>query len=486
MADAPSTTSPPFAAPSWPADAVERWPISRLSAYANNPREHSDEQVALIARSIREYGWTIPALVDENGLLIAGHGRLAAARLLGITEIPVMVARGWTDAQKRAYRIADNALPLQATWAPEPLRLELTDLKLAGFDLALTGFDPRSLVSFMIDPNHEAAEQTPDPPVNPVTRRGDLWVLGEHRLLCGDATSESDVAACLAGAKPHLMVTDPPYGVDYDPDWRNRADRANGKPYGDRAVGQVQNDDRVDWREAFALFGGDVVYAWHAGRRARQAQDAIEAAGFEIRSQIIWTKPRHVISRGDYHWQHEPCWYAVREGKTGHWSGDRSQTTRWDIDHQKSETGHGTQKPIACMRRPIENNSRPGEAVYDPFVGSGTTIVAAEMTKRRCYAMDIDLVYCDVAVERWAKFTGGTPILEATGQTFAEVQDARFDGQADAAGSFRDGYAAVRERMAAGGPGWTPGASDPKSKKARSGGRGRSHQASSPGSPKGA
>jgi len=214
------------------------------------------------------------------------------------------------------------------------------------------------------------------------------------------------VSLALAGIRPHLMVTDPPYGVEYDPDWRNRADRANGKPYGARAIGTVSNDDNADWRAAWSLFPGNIAYVWHAGRHASVVQASIEAAGFDIRSQIIWAKTRFAISRGDYHWQHEPCWYAVKG--TGHWTGDRSQTTLWTIDHQKSETGHSTQKPVECMRRPIENNSSPGQAVYDPFVGSGTTIIAAEMTGRAAHCIEISPTYCDVAVTRWQNFTGQT------------------------------------------------------------------------------
>jgi DNA modification methylase len=235
-----------------------------------------------------------------------------------------------------------------------------------------------------------------------------VWLLGRHRLVCGDATSEVDVSLALAGVRPHLMVTDPPYGVDYDPDWRNRADRANGKPYGARAIGLVSNDKRADWRDAWVLFPGDVVYAWHPpGAMQVDHFNALVAAGFEVRMQIIWAKSHFPIGRGNYHVQHEPCWYAVRG--TSHWQGDRKQTTVWQIDKpMKSETGHSAQKPVECMRRPIENNSSPGQAVYDPFVGSGTTIIAAEMTGRTCHAIEISPTYCDVALLRWQAFTGQT------------------------------------------------------------------------------
>ena len=230
---------------------------------------------------------------------------------------------------------------------------------------------------------------------------GDLWQIGEHRLLCGDSTKPEDVARLLGGATPVLMVTDPPYGVEYDANWRNEVDRANGKPYGDRAIGKVQNDDVADWTPVWMLFSGDVAYVWHAGRRASEVQVSIESAGFSIRCQIVWAKQQFAISRGDYHWKHEPCWYAVRHGKTGHWAGDRSQTTLWQIDKpHKSETGHSTQKPLECMARPIRNHEAP--EVYDPFLGSGTTMVAAQNLNRKCYGVEISPGYCAVILQRMA------------------------------------------------------------------------------------
>jgi DNA modification methylase len=217
------------------------------------------------------------------------------------------------------------------------------------------------------------------------------------------------------------MVTDPPYGVEYDADWRNQRFRADGSPIGARAIGPVTNDHRSDWREAWALFPGDVAYVWHAGLRARQVVESLEAESFAMRAQIIWAKSRFVVGRGDYHFQHEPCWYAVRNGGKGHWAVGRDQTTLWEISHQKSETGHSAQKPVECMRRPIENNSSPGQAVYDPFVGSGTSIIAAEQTWRSCLAIEISAVYCDVSLSRWQNFTGQRAILEGDGRTFDEI-----------------------------------------------------------------
>jgi DNA modification methylase len=377
--------------------------------------------LALIAGSIREFGFTNPVLIDGKNNIIAGHGRVSAARKLGMTEVPVLVLDHMTETQRKAYILADNQLAARAGWDKELLSLELGELKDSGFDLGLIGFeDIDALLARGTDGNTDP-DDVPETPVTPVTEAGDVWVLGRHRLVCGDSTNADDVAKALNGVKPHLMVTDPPYGVNYDPDWRNRADRVDGKPYGARAVGKVKNDDRADWREAWALFPGDVAYVWHADVYSPVVADSLVACAFEMRALIVWAKDRLVIGRGHYHHSHEPCWYAVKKGGTGHWHGDRKQTTLWKIEHRKSETGHGTQKPVEAMRRPMENNSSPGQAVYEPFSGSGTTIIAAEMTGRACHAIELAPEYVDVAVKRWQDFTGTTATLEATGQTFAEV-----------------------------------------------------------------
>lgn len=249
-----------------------------------------------------------------------------------------------------------------------------------------------------------------------------LRLKARHRIICGDATDVTTVATLLGDERPMLMVTDPPYGVEYDPEWRERA----GVNTATAAKGTVLNDDRADWREAWALFPGDVAYVWHAGLFAGVVADSLIAARFRLRSQIVWDKGRLVLSRGDYHWQHEPCWYAVREGGTGHWAGDRKQVTVWQIDKpRKSETGHSTQKPVECMRRPIVNNSQPGDAVYEPFSGSGTTIIAGEMTGRRVLAVELDPAYVDVAVRRWEAYTGEAAVLESTGGVFRNVAQDR-------------------------------------------------------------
>lgn len=412
----------------WPAFNVEKRALNDLIPYARNSREHSDAQIAQIAASIREWGFTNPVLIDPEGGIIAGHGRVMALRVIGAEIVPVIVAHGWSEAQKRAYIIADNQLALNATWKEEMLKVELSELSDLDFNLDLIGFDENALGKLLAkEPETEGdPEEVPEFPVHPTAKRGDVWLLGKHRLVCGDSTDPEDVARALNNVTPHLMVTDPPYGVKYDANWRNEADRANGKKIGARATGKVANDERWDWREAWALFPGDVCYVWLAGRLAGRLAEkvagSLEASGFEIRAQIIWRKSNFAIGRGDYHWQHEPCWYAVRKGKIGHWNGDRKQSTVWDIDKpQKSETGHSTQKPVECMARPIRNNSSPGQAIYEPFCGSGTTLIACEIEGRVCHALEIEPKYVDVIIQRWQKTFGGEAVRERDGLRYNEI-----------------------------------------------------------------
>jgi DNA modification methylase len=399
--------------------------VSDLVPYARNARTHSDAQVAQIAASIREFGFTNPILIDAERGVIAGHGRLMAARKLGMDEVPVIELAHLTPAQRRAYILADNRLALSAGWDEDLLRIELGELRDEGFDLGLTGFNADEIGRLLVD----AAEGLTDPdevPAAPevaVSQPGDVWILGRHRLVCGDSTDPEVVARALNGVRPHLMVTDPPYGVNYDPAWRNEAlDGAKTA-----RTGVVLNDHRADWREAWALFPGDVAYVWHGALHATTVAESLTACGFEIRAQIIWAKERLVLGRGHYHWQHEPLWYAVRNGAKGHWAGDRKQTTLWSIPSrdQDRDTVHGTQKPVACMRRPIENNSSPGQAIYEPFSGSGTTLIAAEVSGRACHAVELSPAYVDVAVLRWQAFTGEAAVLEGEGRPFAEVATVR-------------------------------------------------------------
>jgi DNA modification methylase len=395
----------------WPAGALQWVNLSWLKPHPRNARTHSAAQIEQLVASIAEHGFAKVSIVaDEDGVILAGHGNVLALKRFGaqITKVPVTIVRGWTDEQKRAFMLRDNKIAENAGWDRELLEAELGALQASLPDLKRLGFSQSELDRLLEEAVREGltdGETAPEPEMTPISRQGDLWLLGDHRLLCGDSTKPDHVSALLGGEHPQLMVTDPPYGVDYDPEWRNHASGSIGDA-ADRATGQVVNDHRADWSDAWALFPGDVAYVWHGALHSSTVLASLVAHRFAPRAQIIWAKERLVVGRGDYHWQHEPCWYVVRDGTRSYWAGDRSQTTLWSIDHRKSDTGHGTQKPIECMRRPIENNSRQGDAVYEPFSGSGTTIIAAEMTGRRALAIEIAPAYVDVAVRRWEQFTG--------------------------------------------------------------------------------
>lgn len=383
--------------------SVELRPLDAVRPYANNPRQN-DDAVEAVAESIRRFGFRQPIVVDADGVIVAGHTRFRAAQRLGLATVPVHVATDLTPDEVRAYRLADNKTAELASWDDAMLSIELDALRGAGIDWTLLGFDEEDLAKLLAPAGTEGLtdpDAVPEKPADPITKPGDLWLLGKHRLLCGDSTSATDVARLLDGAVPALMVTDPPYGVEYDPEWRMDA----GLTGNTARMGKVMNDDRADWTEAWKLFPGDVAYVYHAGVFASTVQQSLERAGFAIRAQIIWAKDRLALSRGDYHWQHEPCWYAVREGGKGHRTDDRTQTTLWSIPaRDDAGHGHGTQKPVECMERPVRNHL--ADLVYEPFAGSGTTVIACERTGRTCLAMELDPGYCDVVVRRWEDFTG--------------------------------------------------------------------------------
>jgi DNA modification methylase len=366
---------------------VEYWPIDRLIPSARNARTHSAAQVAEIAGSIRTFGFTNPLLVGEDADVVAGHGRLAAARLLGLAEVPVIPLRNLDDVERRQLMLADNRITLNAGWDAEMLKLELTDLGKLGADLKILGFSEQELAVALGAPGAGLVPEDEVPGLGEVatSRPGDVWLLGPHRVGCGDCRDAATVSAVLAGALPQLMVTDPPYGVEYDPEWRHR----RGVNHSAKK-GKILNDEIADWAPAWRLFPGEIAYVWHGALRSTIVAESLFNGGFTIRAQIIWAKERLVMSQGDYHWQHEPCWYAVR--KKGNWTGDRKQTTLWTVPSgsQDAETKHATQKPVECMRRPMLNNSSPGQAIYEPFLGSGTTLIAAQSCLRVCFAIEID------------------------------------------------------------------------------------------------
>lgn len=391
-----------------------------------NWRTHPERQKKVLDAVLSEVGWAGVALFNKRtGHLIDGHARREWA-IENKTEMPVLVGE-WEEKDEKKILATLDPIAAMAEQTNETL-LELLDglesnseelLKWASESInLLTGPD---LKGGLTDP-----DDVPKEPENPVSVLGDLWVLGNHRLICGDSTQADTVSKLLGPVKPHLMVTDPPYGVEYDADWRNKALRSDGSPIGGRAIGKVKNDNKADWREAWALAPCDVAYVWHAGLFAATVAESLIASGFKLRSQIIWAKSNFAIGRGDYHWHHEPCWYAVKG--TGHWTGDRKQSTLWQIDKpRKSETGHSTQKPVECMRRPMENNSSPGQAVYEPFSGSGTTIIAGEQIGRHVYAIELNPAYVDMAIMRWQNFTGNQAVLDGDGRTFDEILKSRIN-----------------------------------------------------------
>lgn len=406
--------------------SIEYWPIAKLKYYAKNPRKN-DQAVERMCASIREFGFAVPILARSSGEVVDGHLRLKASKKLGLVEVPVILCDGWSEAQVKAFRLMVNRSVAWADWDAGLLGGELIELKGLGFDLGLTGFDVGEIgrLTLQADP---AEDEAPPVPEVPVTKLGDLWRLGEHRVLCGDSTDAGCVGRLLGERKPFLMVTDPPYGVNYDPAWRSSLDQWN------RATSAF-TDKQCLWPLALEQFPGDVIYLWHAGSKAGETAAELYTLGFEVRMQIIWRKPAFVISRGHYHSQHEPCWYAVRKAHSARWSGDRTQSTVWDVanrtfqggkaEPEDERSGHGTQKPVELMRRPILNHTEPCEAVYDPFLGSGTTVIAAESTERICYGLEIDPGYCDVICSRYRKLTGKEVILDGDGRNFDQVSAAR-------------------------------------------------------------
>jgi ParB-like nuclease domain len=289
---------------------VEYWPLDRLIPYARNARTHSDAQIAEIAGSIRSFGFSNPILVSEGGDIIAGHGRLAAARKLGLTNAPVVVLRGLTEFQRRQLVLADNRIALNAGWDTEMLSLELADLSGMGADLSTLGFAKKELSAALsrVEAGLTDEDEVPEVAKDAISQPGDIWQLGAHRVACGDGRDEGLVRSLLAGTIPQLMVTDPPYGVEYDPEWRHR----RGVNTSARK-GKIRNDEIADWSPTWSLFPGEIVYVWHGALRSTIVAESLMKSGFTIRAQIIWAKERLVMSQGDYHWQHEPCWYAVRK-----------------------------------------------------------------------------------------------------------------------------------------------------------------------------
>lgn len=401
-----------------------------LVPYERNARTHSAEQIEQLKTSIAEFGFTNPVLIDGDGVLIAGHGRAMAAKEMGLASVPVIRLCGLTPTQVKALRLADNRLALNAGWDEELLRIELADLE--GFDLDVLGFSMDELDALLPDvassigsdvgerdaspgqegraqPSSRAAmdepeENIPDPPAEPISRRGDLWQLGRHLLFCGDSTSHGDVSAVIGGQTVDLYLTDPPYNVAY-----------TGGATGDRKA--IANDSMTP--EAFMGFltsafrevdahmaQGAAFYIWFASKSVLEFVSACDAVGWPVRQNLIWVKNSFTFGRQDYQWRHEPCLYGWKPGASHNWYGDRSQSTVLEFPKPQRSDFHPTTKPIALFEYLIENSTKLGDVVFDGFAGSGTTLLACERTGRAARVVELDPAYCDVIIERWERETG--------------------------------------------------------------------------------
>lgn len=398
---------------------IEQRPVAGLIPYVNNSRKHSDEQVAQIAASIKEFGWTNPILVDGANGIIAGHGRLMAARKLGMEAVPVIELAHLSEPQRKALIIADNKLAMNAEWDNDLLMLELGELLEGGFDLDLLGFGKDELDA-LLSPT-EATEgltdedAVPEPPAVPVTVLGDVWLLGKHRVMCGDSCSITDMDKLVAGRQTDMWLTDPPYNVAYEGGTKEKLTIQNDS-MDDDAFRQFLRDAYVTADST--MKPGAVFYIWHADSEGYNFRGAAQDAGWKVRQCLIWKKSSLVMGRQDYHWKHEPCLYGWKEGAGHLWATDRKQTTILEFDKPSRNGEHPTMKPVALFEYQMLNNTKGGDLVLDSFGGSGTTLIAAEKNGRHSCLMELDPKYVDVIIKRWQDFTGKTATLESTGQPF--------------------------------------------------------------------
>lgn len=387
-------------------DKIEQIAVDDLLPYAKNSRTHSPEQVAQIAASMVEFGWTNPVLIDANGMIVAGHGRVLAARKLKMDSVPCIRLGHLTPTQARAYVIADNKLALNAGWDDAMLKAELDVLKEEGFEIGLTGFSDDEIEALMdveVVEGNTDPDDVPEAPADPITKPGDLWILGEHRLLCGDSTSIESVKRIMSEDAADLLLTDPPYNVAY-----------TGKTEDALTIENDSMDDasfRQFLRDAYStadyvMREGSVFYIWHAPSEAFNFHGAAIDVGWKVRQCLIWNKNSLVLGRQDYHWKHEPCLYGWKDGAGHYWGSDRTQTTVLDFNKPSRNGEHPTMKPVELFEYQIKNSSRPGDVVLDLFGGSGTTAIACEKTGRKARLMELDPKYCDVIVKRWEEFTG--------------------------------------------------------------------------------
>ncbi|AUM00494.1 DNA methylase N-4 [Rhodocyclaceae bacterium] len=410
----------------WFAERIEHWPIDKLLPYARNARQHSDEQIAQIAASIAEFGFVNPILTGADGVLVAGHGRLAAARKLGLPTVPVVVLDHLTPTQRRALVLADNRLAELATWDDALLRVELEALQDEGFDLDLTGFDADALAELLADEEPQIEGRTeddaiPEMPEEPVSKPGDVWRLGPHRLVCGDATAAEAYARLFPdGERADMVFTDPPYNVNYANSAKDKL-RGKHRPILNDALGEGFYDFLFDALALIMAHTRGAIYVAMSSSELDTLQAAFRAAGGHWSTFIIWAKNTFTLGRSDYQRQYEPILYGWPEGAERHWCGDRDQGDVWQIKKPQKNDLHPTMKPVELVERAIRNSSRPGDVVLDPFGGSGTTLIAAEKSGRVARLIELDPKYADVIVRRWQDWTGKQTTRESDGLAFDQA-----------------------------------------------------------------
>jgi DNA modification methylase len=416
----------------WPASTVEMRPVAELVPYAWNARTHPPEQVAQIAASIRRFGFTMPMLVAEDGAIIAGHGRLLAAQQLGISDVPVMVARGWSEEDRRVYCLADNRLAETSEWNPEMLGLEWKDLVAlgAGDDLSAIGFSEEDIADLVPGILTETGagltdpDDVPEPPVEPVSRPGDVWLLGDHRLICGDSTWRETYDKLLGGEGVDMVFTDPPYNVNYANTPKDKL-RGKNRPILNDNLGQGFHQFLLDALTPMLEVSRGAIYITMSSSELDTLQAAFRKAGGKWSTFIIWAKNTFTLGRADYQRQYEPILYGWKDGGQRHWCGARDQGDVWQIAKPRANDLHPTMKPVELVERAISNSSRRGDVVLDPFAGSGTTLIAAERTGRSARLVELDPRYVDVIVRRWQDNTGNKAVLDGEDRTFDDVKVAR-------------------------------------------------------------
>lgn len=404
---------------------IEHVQVERLIPYARNSRTHSDMQIGQIAASIKEFGFTNPVLIDGEDMIIAGHGRVMAASKLRLNDVPCIRLAYLTEAQKKAYIIADNKIALNAGWDNEMLRIELDELKSMDFDLDLIGFDDEELAEIFSSPEVISEgltdeDSVPEVPIEPTTKLGDIWLCGDHRVMCGDGTDINAVEKLINGRAVDVWLTDPPYNVEYEGRTNKKLTIKNDA---------MANDEfRSFLRESYAaadnvMKAGAVFYIWHANKESYNFQGAALDIGWTVRQHLVWKKNTLVMGQQDYHYKHEPCIYGWKDGAAHLWAADRKQTTIIEFDRPTKSVVHPTMKPVALFEYMLLNNTKGGDIVLDSFGGSGTTMLAAEKNGRHSRLMELDPKYCDVIIKRWQDFTGKSATLESSGETFNSLEN---------------------------------------------------------------